>query len=734
MPRFVFKQRLVVVGSLVLLLLLTGFLPQPHPVLAAATVTLDPLSGLPGATVHATGSGWVMGDHIEVRWEAQDLLVQTIINNSGGFDFYFTVPFDATSGSRTIYFNDVTNGSSLTQSFIVEPPDSVWLGNSQGGDLVWMVIKGSYITTIQFKATDGSVKTCFNVLITNYQFSCATNGGSTTIEGHYLSLNQVAGTYTNYGQQVQWTAMVFSQSVSSIRGQITDSANAPMAGVTVSVAGPTATTTTTDLQGNYVLDGLTDGNYTITPSKSGYTFSPSYLSATVPPNVIGKNFLGSQTSTQKSWTLMYFIAADNDGTEQARLQAQYDSLKDSSKNPNVNVVAFWDGLNLKDTKYVAWASSNETSNIHKEELNTGDPTTLHDFITWAQQNYPADHYALIISDHGSLSGVALDATANFSLGDYLTQNDLHTALSGVKKLDVVYMDACLMGNIETAYQLRNIADFYVASESETWNGILPELFTLGSKQSPYPVLQQYDIPGIQDNTSPEQLATNMGKSYDILGRYFWRKPSTISVAKLSNVSDVVTKTSTLAGLLKSGMTSLHGIIKSITPYNVLQHYEMDRDLEITNQDEYVDLYQFAELVQTNISDPNIQSAAQELMTSVNGYIIYEDHWSGPFFDEHHKNHYWYHANSHGVSIFFPQFSRSFYKDSWSDFTAGTTWNINGSQTMLTVPNSAATIEWGPMLVEYVRDTNPNVPDNPGPPQLLAAQMSHYFISLPLLRR
>lgn len=296
MLRFALKQRLVVVGPLVLLLLLTGFLPPAHRALAAGTVTIDPLSGLPGATVHATGSGWVPGDHIEVRWETHDLLIQTIVNNGGSFDFYFTVPFEAISGSRTIYFNDVTNGFSLPQSFSVESPDSVWLGNSQGGDLVWMVIKGSYITTIQFKSTDGSVKTCFNVLITNYQFSCTTNGGSTAIEGHYASLSQVVGTYISYGQQVQWTAAIFTQSISSIRGQITDSTNAPIAGVTVSAAGPTPTVTTTDIQGNYVLDGLADGNYIIALSKSGYTFNPSSLSTAVPPDATGKNFIGTATT------------------------------------------------------------------------------------------------------------------------------------------------------------------------------------------------------------------------------------------------------------------------------------------------------------------------------------------------------------------------------------------------------------------------------------------------------
>jgi hypothetical protein len=34
------------------------------------------------------------------------------------------------------------------------------------------------------------------------------------------------------------------------------------------------------------------------------------------------------------------------------------------------------------------------------EVNMADGQTLVDFVTWAIQNYPADKYALILSDHG----------------------------------------------------------------------------------------------------------------------------------------------------------------------------------------------------------------------------------------------------------------------------------------------------------------------------------------------
>ena len=50
-------------------------------------------------------------------------------------------------------------------------------------------------------------------------------------------------------------------------------------------------TAITDGSGNYTLSGLAAGNYTITPSKSGYTFSPVSRRVTVPSSAAGQDFV-----------------------------------------------------------------------------------------------------------------------------------------------------------------------------------------------------------------------------------------------------------------------------------------------------------------------------------------------------------------------------------------------------------------------------------------------------------
>lgn len=86
----------------------------------------------------------------------------------------------------------------------------------------------------------------------------------------------------------------------SISGTIT-SAGSALQGVTVTLG--SSTTTTTDASGNYSFTGLTNGDYTITPSKADYTFIPTNRIQTVSnANTAPVNF----AATVASVALFYF--------------------------------------------------------------------------------------------------------------------------------------------------------------------------------------------------------------------------------------------------------------------------------------------------------------------------------------------------------------------------------------------------------------------------------------------
>lgn len=75
----------------------------------------------------------------------------------------------------------------------------------------------------------------------------------------------------------------------AVSGQVTGSNDGPIAGVAISAGA--AHTTTTNSSGNYVLDDLPPGTYTISPTLTGYTFRPATHTVTLPPDATGQDFI-----------------------------------------------------------------------------------------------------------------------------------------------------------------------------------------------------------------------------------------------------------------------------------------------------------------------------------------------------------------------------------------------------------------------------------------------------------
>lgn len=103
------------------------------------------------------------------------------------------------------------------------------------------------------------------------------------------------------------------------------------------------------------------------------------------------------------------------------------------------------------------------------ELDSGAPETLVDFAIWAMTNYPAQKYALILSDHGAgwLGGWNDDAPDE---GSSLTINEIDQALAtilaetGVERFEFVGFDACLMSQVEALVGIAPYARYAVASQ------------------------------------------------------------------------------------------------------------------------------------------------------------------------------------------------------------------------------------------------------------------------------
>jgi hypothetical protein len=84
----------------------------------------------------------------------------------------------------------------------------------------------------------------------------------------------------------------FSGATFSISGSVKTASGAAVSGVTLTLSGGgISKTATTNFYGTYKFTGVYNGSYTITPGKTGYTFSPTSNNVTVnSANVTGQNF------------------------------------------------------------------------------------------------------------------------------------------------------------------------------------------------------------------------------------------------------------------------------------------------------------------------------------------------------------------------------------------------------------------------------------------------------------
>jgi len=180
-----------------------------------------------------------------------------------------------------------------------------------------------------------------------------------------------------------------------------------------------------------------------------------------------------------NWTFMVYMDADND-LEYAGIN-DFLEMAMVGTNSNLNIVVQLDRIigfsssygDWTDTKrfHITYGMTPTPSNATEDlgEINMGNPQSLIDFLQWGISTYPSEHYALILWDHGL--GIR-DFCVDDSNNDELDIFELKTALSAtiantvLDKIDIVGFDACLMSMAEIAYEIKDYANYMVASEQE----------------------------------------------------------------------------------------------------------------------------------------------------------------------------------------------------------------------------------------------------------------------------
>ncbi len=291
----------------------------------------------------------------------------------------------------------------------------------------------------------------------------------------------------------------------------------------------------------------------------------------------------AETPLRRPWTLMIYMGGDNGkifDTKYGRVKLMA-SMEDAGyadicemgavgTTDQCAITCLFDTAEatyLVEVEKVRRFSDNAVQQI--AAVNTGDPNVLRDFIIRSVQKYPADHYALVIWNHGT-GWLDTDAYASVrsagdkerpalfrttqrtmvkeattrpiayddSSKDFLDTQDLRRAFAEARqatgrRLDLIGMDACLMAMIEGARELAPFADYFVASqEVEPMDGW------------PYqPILAALNAePGMAPGVLSDRIVREFATSYNAATRSDWattragEETVTLSATALANTA------------------------------------------------------------------------------------------------------------------------------------------------------------------------------------------------------
>lgn len=349
------------------------------------------------------------------------------------------------------------------------------------------------------------------------------------------------------------------------------------------------------------------------------------------------------------WTILVYLDGDNN-LEGAGID-DVNEMETVGSNADVKVAVLFDRVPGYDTSNGDWTDTRrglitQDSNpatisstlTSVGEKNMGDPATLTQFVQWGVSTYPADHYALVLWNHGGgwrsaeqqirkqmdlwkerytqakTAAERAEATEKIASlrheleqkglwkdvcwddsngGDVLYTQELRTALeSAGTPIDLIGFDACLMQMMEVAYEMRNRGSVMVGSEQTEPGDGWPYDTLLG------------DLVG-NASMSPAQLATSIvtryGQSY-VGGE-------TLAAVDLSKMTALGTSLNDLASTVTTCGTdwAAYSLARSASRY----YYNSD----------YRDLKTFLGTLSTSATTAQVRTAALAAKTNLESAVI-----------------------------------------------------------------------------------------------------------------
>jgi len=322
---------------------------------------------------------------------------------------------------------------------------------------------------------------------------------------------------------------------------------------------------------------------------------------------------------QAGWTLMVYMNGDNNLEKYVTPDIEKE-LAQVGSNADVKVIVLADRIPGYSNAAGDWTTTKlfyvtkgmkatpDKALADWGERNMGDPQTLVDFIRYAKTNYPADHYALVLWDHGwgwRPEQTMWDETDQ----DALDPHEIITAMRAAGPVDVVGYDACEQQMIEIEATWRNYAHAIAASQEDVWwEGFKYEVILADLQANPA--------------MTAEQLAVEMARTMT---------DKTVSAVVLdSRWDNLLTAVDQWSSALLNGLPTFRAAYDAA--------YADTQDVaDPTNKD----LYDAAVEIKAHVSDANIQAKSQAVIDAISAVTLYE--W--------HRGKY---QDARGIGIFWPR--------------------------------------------------------------------------------
>jgi Clostripain family len=387
---------------------------------------------------------------------------------------------------------------------------------------------------------------------------------------------------------------------------------------------------------------------------AGTTSTSAATQTTTAPPTTNTPDSTSRGEALKPWTVLVYSIADTD--LEPFMMADVNEMGTVGTGEGVNMVALVDRAagysdddvldlgNWVGAKLIEVGQGTGTQLSDEGDVNTGDPKVLADFIAEGIAAYPAEQYALVISDHGaSWPGVGGDESAQ---SDSLTLQELDDAIgqgldrAGVDQLDLLGFDACLMATYEVATKLAPRARRLIASqELEPGHGW--DYNSLSILNGPTPV--DVDVLGANILDGYRNQAKAEGTATDI----------TLSLIDLTKMSNLDTAVADLSAALAERAAQL-GAIVGIARENTLS---FGRSPDPTQDSQMTDLGHLVS--QIGVEALDVSDAADSVIKAINDVVI--DSVEGPAS-----------LKSTGLSVYFPP-TQSIFNSEYTTVVGETPW-------------------------------------------------------------